>query len=155
MHDLSCKKMFLQSLLFFCSRSSLEEHTPPTQDCSVERLFQGSLLLLQQALHQLQWTCSAERFSFKALFSSMQQALISFLSFTGKVYLKGSLLFNTTSPRQLQWIAQRKGFSLKAFSSSMQQALISCSGLVQQKGFFFKALFSSMQQALHQQQWTC
>ena len=84
--------------------------------CSVERFFQDSLLLLQQALHQLQWSRSAERFSLKALFSSMLQALISFLSLSGKVFLQGSLLFNATSPRQLQWIVQRKGFSLKALS---------------------------------------
>ena len=102
------------SLLFCCSRSSLEEYTHPTQDCSVERFFQGSLLIVQQDLHRLQWSRSAERLSFKTPFSSMQQALVSCSgSFSGKVFLSRLYPIQGNKPSSAAVDSSAEMFSLQ------------------------------------------
>ena len=98
---------------------------------------------LQQALHQLQWSRSAERLSCKALFSSMQQALVSCSgSFSGKGFL--SRLYpiqrNKLSSAAVDCSVERFSFqgSLALFNakSSSSAAFDSFSGKVP----FFKAL---------------
>ena len=78
---------------------------------------------------------SPERFFFKALFSSMQQALVSCSgSFSGKAF--HSRLYPIG-------VVQRKDCFFQGFFPSMQQALVSCSGSF--SGKVFLSRLSSLQ----------
>ena len=68
---------------------------------------------MQQALHQLQWSRSAERLFLKACFSSMQQALhqLQWNRSAERFVFQGLLLFYATSSSSAAVVS----FSRKAF----------------------------------------